>query len=56
MDPAGPEFYNNPESSRLDKTDAEFVQVIHTNGGGVLQVRAVVRRYELVQYEPFWCA
>ncbi|KAK8405535.1 hypothetical protein O3P69_001831 [Scylla paramamosain] len=35
MDPAGPEFYNLPESSRLDKTDADFVQIIHTNGGGV---------------------
>uniref|UniRef100_A0A0P4W513 Lipase domain-containing protein n=1 Tax=Scylla olivacea TaxID=85551 RepID=A0A0P4W513_SCYOL len=39
MDPAGPWFYDNPESSRLDKTDADFVQVIHTNGGGMLAVR-----------------
>ncbi|KAK8405534.1 hypothetical protein O3P69_001830 [Scylla paramamosain] len=36
MDPAGPWFYDNPESSRLDKTDADFVQVIHTNGGSML--------------------
>ncbi|MPC47440.1 Pancreatic triacylglycerol lipase [Portunus trituberculatus] len=38
MDPAGPDFYNMPESSRLDKTDADFVQIIHTNGGGVAEV------------------
>ncbi|XP_050738746.1 pancreatic lipase-related protein 2-like [Eriocheir sinensis] len=36
MDPAGPSFFNEPASSRLDKTDADFVQIIHTNGCGVL--------------------
>ncbi|XP_063884042.1 pancreatic lipase-related protein 2-like [Scylla paramamosain] len=36
LDPAAPEFNEDPESSRLDKTDADFVQVIHTNGGGLL--------------------
>lgn len=36
MDPAGPEFYEKPDSARLDKTDANFVQIIHTNAGGVL--------------------
>ncbi|MPC28709.1 Pancreatic lipase-related protein 3 [Portunus trituberculatus] len=36
LDPAAPEFTESPESSRLDKTDADFVQVIHTNAGGIL--------------------
>lgn len=36
MDPAGPEFFDEPASNRLDKTDANFVQIIHTNGCNVL--------------------
>lgn len=43
LDPAGPEFYNQPDSSRLDKTDADFVQIIHTNGCGFLDVRDLAR-------------
>lgn len=31
MDPAGPLFFKDDRSNRLDSTDAKFVQVIHTN-------------------------
>ncbi|XP_045606824.1 pancreatic triacylglycerol lipase-like [Procambarus clarkii] len=37
LDPAGPEFYSKPTSERLDASDAAFVQIIHTNGGEILQ-------------------
>lgn len=37
MDPAGPDFDGALDSFRLDKTDANFVQIIHTNGGSVLE-------------------
>lgn len=33
LDPAGPLFNNKPENKRLNKNDAEVVQVIHTSGG-----------------------
>ncbi|RZC40197.1 Lipase domain containing protein [Asbolus verrucosus] len=33
LDPAGPSFNFRPEEKRLNKNDAEVVQVIHTNGG-----------------------
>ncbi|CAH0726866.1 unnamed protein product, partial [Brenthis ino] len=33
LDPAGPCFSNVNIDSKLDKTDAEYVDVIHTNGG-----------------------
>ncbi|KAF5274871.1 hypothetical protein FQA39_LY07053 [Lamprigera yunnana] len=33
LDPAGPLFLGRPIDERLDKTDAKFVDVIHTNGG-----------------------
>ncbi|XP_062576307.1 uncharacterized protein LOC134238210 [Saccostrea cucullata] len=33
MDPAGPFFVTKGKDARLDKTDAHFVDVIHTNGG-----------------------
>ncbi|XP_061104349.1 lipase member H-like [Conger conger] len=31
LDPAGPEFTNNPPEDRLDVTDAQFVDVVHTD-------------------------
>lgn len=31
LDPAGPMFEHLPPSVRLDPTDAQFVDVIHTN-------------------------
>ncbi|GIY41556.1 pancreatic lipase-related protein 3 [Caerostris darwini] len=34
LDPAGPFFQHAPNKVRLDKTDARFIDVIHTNGGG----------------------
>ncbi|CAH1236366.1 unnamed protein product [Diabrotica balteata] len=33
LDPAGPLFTVKNTANRLDRTDAKFVQVIHTNGG-----------------------
>ena len=30
LDPSGPIFHSAPSSDRLDKTDAQFVDVIHT--------------------------
>lgn len=33
LDPAGPFFPLNDTSSRLDTSDAEFVDVIHTDSG-----------------------
>ncbi|KAF2897855.1 hypothetical protein ILUMI_08321 [Ignelater luminosus] len=35
LDPAGPLFQGLPEFKRLDRSDAIFVQVIHTNQGGL---------------------
>ena len=32
MDPAGPSFEETSEEFHLDKSDANFVDVIHTNG------------------------
>ncbi|KAF5303576.1 hypothetical protein FQR65_LT08177 [Abscondita terminalis] len=32
LDPAGPLFFGEHENKRLDKSDATFVDVIHTNG------------------------
>ena len=31
LDPAGPAFDGNPKEKRLDKSDAAFVDIIHTN-------------------------
>ena len=33
LDPAGPFYFLNNTESRLDPTDAEFVDIIHTDGG-----------------------
>ena len=35
LDPAGPEFYDGDYDNkyRLDSTDADYVDIIHTNGG-----------------------
>ncbi|XP_060593386.1 inactive pancreatic lipase-related protein 1-like isoform X2 [Ruditapes philippinarum] len=44
LDPAGPAFEYWPEITRLDKNDAVFVDVIHTDGdlvGGIGMMRAV---------------
>ncbi len=32
LDPAGPNFENYPPEVRVDTTDAEYVDVWHTNG------------------------
>jgi hypothetical protein len=37
MDPAGPNFINKPIETRLDATDAIFVDVIHTSTLGTSQ-------------------
>ncbi|GIY73367.1 pancreatic triacylglycerol lipase, partial [Caerostris extrusa] len=34
LDPAGPFFQHAPNKVRLDKTDARFIDILHTNGGG----------------------
>lgn len=36
LDPALPLFGERPDSERIDPTDAQFVDVIHTAGGGLL--------------------
>ncbi len=35
LDPAGPEFNGRPPSERLDPSDAQFVEVLHTDMDGV---------------------
>ncbi|CAH6792473.1 Lipi [Phodopus roborovskii] len=35
LDPAGPKFAGKPSNSRLDYTDAKFVDVIHTDSKGL---------------------
>ena len=32
LDPAGPAFHHMPTFVRLDRSDAEFVDVYHTDG------------------------
>lgn len=33
LDPAGPAYQTDPPSKRLNSGDADFVDIIHTNGG-----------------------
>ena len=46
MDPAGPLFEKTTNEVRIDRTDATFVDIIHTNGGnedtGFLGINAAV--------------
>ncbi|XP_050738744.1 pancreatic triacylglycerol lipase-like [Eriocheir sinensis] len=35
LDPAGPAFYTQPPERRIDKTDADFVDILHTNSGSL---------------------
>lgn len=37
MDPAGPYFEETDPIVRIDPTDADLVDVMHTNGGTLLQ-------------------
>ncbi|XP_064120585.1 pancreatic lipase-related protein 3-like isoform X3 [Macrobrachium nipponense] len=37
LDPAAPWFYDNDSEHRIDKSDAKFVDIIHTNSGSVLE-------------------
>nr|XP_048278856.1 lipase member I isoform X2 [Myodes glareolus] len=39
LDPAGPNFSRKPSTSRLDYTDAKFVDVIHTDSNGVNYIK-----------------
>ena len=39
LDAAGPFFENADFRIRVDKSDADFVDVVHTNGGNLLQSR-----------------
>lgn len=34
LDPAGPQFTGTPPENRLDSTDAQFVDVLHTDIDG----------------------
>ena len=43
LDPAGPFFESFDVKVRLDKTDAKFVDVIHSNGDDILSVAFGVR-------------
>lgn len=36
MDPAGPLFESQDTRARLDQTDADFVDVIHSNGENLI--------------------
>ena len=41
LDPAGP-FFSNKDSA-LDKDDAKYVDVIHTNAGGAGRYNCILR-------------
>ena len=38
LDPAGPYFQNTPEEVRLDSSDADFVDVIHSDAEKLLDL------------------
>ncbi|ESP04917.1 hypothetical protein LOTGIDRAFT_96166, partial [Lottia gigantea] len=38
LDPAGPLFANSKPDQRLDKSDAKFVDIIHTNDGNLVGI------------------
>ena len=37
LDPAGPLFENEPIEARLDASDANYVDVYHTNAGDIIE-------------------
>ena len=39
LDPAGPQFTGKPPKNRLDATDAEFVDVLHTDIDGKAELK-----------------
>ncbi|KAK3892913.1 hypothetical protein Pcinc_003253 [Petrolisthes cinctipes] len=37
LDPAGPSFYDKPSDQRIDKSNAAFVDIMHSNSGDLFQ-------------------
>ncbi|XP_018015225.1 uncharacterized protein LOC108672111 [Hyalella azteca] len=52
LDPAGPLFENFPPSVRLDSSDAEFVDVIHTNADSL--IRGGLGAYQAMGHVDFY--
>ena len=52
MDPAGPLFASVDVRARLNKEDAKFVDVIHTNGGETLIVLGIGQKSGHVDFYP----
>lgn len=48
LDPAGPQFTGTPPEDRLDPTDAQFVDVLHTDIDGQLNWNIAVLSVHLV--------
>lgn len=55
LDPAGPCFSNISPSGRLDKTDAEYVDVIHSNAGMLGLREPVGKRLFFYNFVSFRC-
>ncbi|KFM63668.1 Pancreatic lipase-related protein 2, partial [Stegodyphus mimosarum] len=53
LDPAGPFFNGVSEAVRLDKSDASFVDIIHTNVDGKREEGKLLYR-ESTSYTPMW--